>query len=49
MPQGSGSSESKRSWSDSSKESLDLLLEAHFPGSQQAGHPPERGAGEGIE
>jgi len=37
------------SWSDSSKESLDLLLDAHFPGSQQAGHPPERGAGEGIE
>jgi len=28
------------SWSDSSKESLDLLLD---------GHPPERGAGEGIE
>jgi len=37
------------SWSDSSKESLDLLLDAHFPGSQQAGHPPIRGAGEGIE
>jgi len=36
------------SWSDSSKESLDLLLDAHFPGSQQAGQP-ERGAGEGIE
>jgi len=31
------------SWSDSSKEPLDLLLDAHFPGSQQAGHPPERG------
>jgi len=28
---------------------LDLLLDAHFPGSQQAGHPPERGTGEGIE
>jgi len=28
---------------------LDLLLDAHFPGSQQTGHPPERGAGEGIE
>jgi len=28
---------------------LDLLLDAHFPGSQQAGHPPKRGAGEGIE
>jgi len=26
-----------------------VLLDAHFPGSQQAGHPPERGAGEGIE
>jgi len=25
------------SWSDSSKESLDLLLDAHFPGSQQTG------------
>jgi len=37
------------SWSDSSKESLDLLLDAHFPGSKQAGHPPERGAAEGIE
>jgi len=35
--------------SDSSKESLDRLLDAHFPGSQQAGHPPERGAGEKIE
>jgi len=34
------------SWLDSSKESFDLLLDAHFPGSQQAGHPPERGAGE---
>jgi len=33
-------------WSDSSKESLDLLLDAHFPGSQQAGHPPEKSAGE---
>jgi len=32
-----------------SKESLDLLLDGHFPGSQQAGHPPERGAEEGIE
>jgi len=37
------------SWSDSSKESLDMLLDAHFTGSQQAGHPPERGAREGIE
>jgi len=37
------------SWSDSSKESLHLLLDAHFPGSQQTGHPPERGAGEEIE
>jgi len=37
------------SWSDSNKESLDLLLDTHFPGSQQAGHPPKRGAGEGIE
>jgi len=37
------------SWTDSSKESLDLLLDNHFPGSQQVGHPPERGAGEGIE
>jgi len=37
------------SWSDSRKESLDLLLDAHLPGSQQAGHPPEREAGEGIE
>jgi len=37
------------SWSDSSKGSLDLLLDAHFPGSQQTGHPPERGAEEGIE
>jgi len=35
--------------SPSSKESLNLLLDAHFPGSQQAGYPPERGAGEGIE
>jgi len=26
-----------------------VLLDAHFPGSQQTGHPPERGAGEGIE
>jgi len=34
------------SWSDSSKESMDLLLDAHFPGSQQSGHPPKRGAGE---
>jgi len=33
----------------SSKESLDLLLDAHFPGSQQTGHPPERRAKEGIE
>jgi len=38
-----------RSWSDSIKESLDLLLDAHFPGSQQAGHPSERSAGEGIK
>jgi len=37
------------SWSDSSKEPSDLLLDAHFPGSQQTAHPPERGAGEGIE
>jgi len=37
------------SWSDSSKESVDLLLDAHFPGSQQTGHPPEREAVEGIE
>jgi len=37
------------SCSDFSKESLDLLLDAHFPGSQQTGHPPERGVGEGIE
>jgi len=37
------------SWTDSSKESLDLLLGAHFPGRQQTGHPPKRGAGEGIE
>jgi len=29
-------------WSDSSKESLDLFLDAHFPGSQQTGYPPER-------
>jgi len=36
-------------WSDSSKESLDLLLNAHFPESQQSGHPSERGAGEEIE
>jgi len=28
---------------------LDLLLDALFPGSQKTGHPPERGAGEGIE
>jgi len=39
----------KGSWSDFSKEFLDLLLVAHFPGSQQTGHPPERGTGEGIE
>jgi len=26
-----------------------VLLDAHFPGSQQTGHPPKRGAGEGIE
>jgi len=39
----------KESWSDSSKESLDLLLDAHFPESQQTGHPPERSAGEGIK
>jgi len=32
-----------------SKESLDLLLDAHFPGSQQAGRPPERGKGEGFK
>jgi len=37
------------SWSDSSKDSLDLLLDAHFPRSQQTGHPPKRGVGEGIE
>jgi len=37
------------SWSDSRKESLDLLLDAHFTGSQQTAHPPEKGAGEGIE
>jgi len=37
------------SWSDSSKESSDLLLDGHFPGSQQTGHPPEREAGDGIE
>jgi len=60
MPQGSGNyylrhprllgylQKANGSWSDSSKESLDLLLDAHFPGSQQAGHPPG-GAGEGIE
>jgi len=29
------------SWSDSSKECLDLLLDAHFPGSQKAGHSPK--------
>jgi len=29
------------SCSDFSKESLDLLLDAHFPGSQQTGHPPK--------
>jgi len=29
------------SWSDSSKEPLDLLLDAHCPRSQQTGHPPE--------
>jgi len=28
---------------------LVLLLDADFPGSQQTGHLPERGAGEGIE
>jgi len=28
---------------------LDLRLSAHFPGSQQTGHPPERKAGEGIK
>jgi len=28
---------------------LDLLLGAHFPGSQKTGHPPERGAEEGSE
>jgi len=39
----------KESWSDSSKELLDLLLDAHFPGSQQTGHPPERSPGEGIK
>jgi len=37
------------SWSDSTKESLDLLLDAHFPGNQQTGHPPERSSGEGIK
>jgi len=37
------------SWSDSRKESLDLLLDAHFPGSQQTGHFPERRVREGIE
>ncbi|KAH8351283.1 hypothetical protein KR084_009543, partial [Drosophila pseudotakahashii] len=36
------------SWSDSSNESLDLLLDAHFPGSQLTGRPPERIGGEGI-
>jgi len=34
---------------DSSKECLDLILYAHFPGSQQTGHPPERNAGDGIK
>jgi len=37
------------SWSDSSKESSDLLINVHFPGSQQTGHPPERRVGDGIE
>jgi len=37
------------SWSDSSREALDLLLDSHFPGTQQTGHTPERSAGEGIK
>jgi len=28
---------------------VDLLLDGHFPGSQQTGHLPESSAGEGIK
>jgi len=31
------------------RQSLDLLLDAHFPGSQETGHHPERSTGDGIK
>jgi len=37
------------SWPDSSKESLDLLLDPHFTGSPQTSHPPVGSDGEGIK
>jgi len=53
MPQGSGkySLRQPRLWAvyrrqmdhgQTPVESLDLLLDAHFSGSQQTGHPPEK-------